>query len=123
MPHKLKLQIDALSWCVRFKAGEGRYLDPADAKVSNFGATTDIKQNVLRLEVPVHHAGMQVCQPLCHVVRDLHATACLYPDDLRMICAANASEGWHPCVIQLHPRTGAAEKHRMATDEGREELT
>ena len=48
-----------------------KYLDPADAKVSNLGATIDIKQDILWLQVPVHDAGMQVGQALCHVMRNL----------------------------------------------------
>ena len=46
-------------------------LDPADAKVCNLGAAVDVQQDILRLQVPVHNAGMQVRQPLCHVVRYL----------------------------------------------------
>lgn len=46
-------------------------LDPADAEVCNLGAAIDVQQDVLRLEVPVHDAGVQVGQPLCHVVRYL----------------------------------------------------
>ena len=43
-------------------------LDPADAKVCNLGAAIDVQQDVLWLEVPVHDAGVQVRQPLCHVM-------------------------------------------------------
>ncbi len=56
------------------KAEKGKYLDPADAKVSNLGAATNVQQDVLRLQIPVHHAGVQVCQPLCHVVCNLQVT-------------------------------------------------
>lgn len=46
-------------------------LDPADAKVCYLGAAVDIKEDVLGLEVPVHDAGVQVRQPLCHIMRYL----------------------------------------------------
>lgn len=50
---------------------ERKYLDPADAKVSNLGATVDIKQDILWLQVSVDNAGMQVGQALRHVMRNL----------------------------------------------------
>lgn len=51
-----------------------KYLDPADAKISNLGAAIYIKQDILWLQVPVYNTGMQVGQALRHVMRNLQMT-------------------------------------------------
>jgi hypothetical protein len=48
------------------------YFDPADAEVCYFRTAIDVKQDVLRFEIPVHHTRVQVCQALRHIVCNLH---------------------------------------------------
>ena len=73
------------------------YLHARDAKVSNLCSAIPVKHDVAGLEVSVHHAGVEVCQALRHVMRQLQAHM---PSHAGVLQQANSLDHGDSAVMQ-----------------------
>jgi hypothetical protein len=72
------------------------HLNARDAEVGDLGAPARVQQDVLRLEVAVHHAGVQVRQALRHIVRQLYKNSTSAATLLSKFSAVKARMSYDP---------------------------